>query len=375
MSPVRFNSDTKELLKVDESGVFVFTDKDTPLSLSLRNVLPSTDLSAESDNSFNARVARTPCFTLDGENIVKLSEEGVVTALKKLLEAVFSANIFGEWTRLKFHDDPRTSQLARSRLLESGVALALPNDSSSVLILRETYWQSMLAPQWYIPPSSFGFPLVYTYSAEGRRHPLRAPKPAPGTIIYKRFIPHLGENLTLRVVDPENEQDVQMFSTWQNSPRVAAAWKQTGSLEEHQAYLKKQTEDKHQIPVIGSFDENDCLYAELYWLQEDSLAPHLDNSGPFDRGFHILVGSESHRGPQRVQAWASSIVHALFLADPRTMRIVMEPRLSNTKIIDYMGSSVGFVVTKHFDFPHKRSALLELSRERFFQLAPFHYQS
>lgn len=75
------------------------------------------------------------------------------------------------------------------------------------------------------------------------------------------------------------------------------------------------------------------------------------------------------------RAWVSSIIHYLFLSDVRTQRVVMEPRLSNTKIIDYMCRAGGFVVTKHFDFPHKRSALLELSRERFFQLAPFHWEA
>lgn len=74
------------------------------------------------------------------------------------------------------------------------------------------------------------------------------------------------------------------------------------------------------------------------------------------------------------RAWLPSVLHYIFLSDARTQRIVMEPRLSNAKIIDYMCRAGGFCVTKWFDFPHKRSALLELSRERFFQLSPFHWE-
>jgi hypothetical protein len=172
---------------------------------------------------------------------------------------------------------------------------------------------------------------------------------------------------------------------------------ETGSLDAHRAYLERGTADPHQMPVFGVLAGEPFLYAELYWVAEDHIAPYVTPvaAQPWDRGFHILVGSEKHRGPHRVQcvmlcwfssegiltdthlhprAWLSSILHYLFLSEPRTQRVLMEPRASNSKIIDYMCRAGGFCVTKHFDFPHKRSALLELTRERFFQLAPFHWE-
>jgi hypothetical protein len=44
----------------------------------------------------------------------------------------------------------------------------------------------------------------------------------------------------------------------------------------------------------------------------------------------------------------------------------MEPRATNAKIIRCMSRAAGFVHTRTFDFPHKRAALLELTRDRFF---------
>jgi hypothetical protein len=69
-------------------------------------------------------------------------------------------------------------------------------------------------------------------------------------------------------------------------------------------------------------------------------------------------------------AWVPSACHYCFLDDPRTQRIVVEPKLTNTAIVSVAQKFAGMTITKWFDFPHKRSALLEVSRERFFQLMP-----
>ncbi|KZV94265.1 hypothetical protein EXIGLDRAFT_611976 [Exidia glandulosa HHB12029] len=240
-----------------------------------------------------------------------------------------------------------------------------------VLLFRDAYWQ--LAERWLRVPQTSHLPLVYTYAnaGTGARIPLRPLKPTPGTTIYERRIAHLRSTFALRVVDAGNEADVATFSSWQNSPRVAAAWRQTGTLEEHREYLERMQADAHTVPVLGSFGGEDALYAELYWVAEDHVASHVPHLDAFDRGVHLLVGSEKHRGAHHVAAWAASLAHALFLMDTRTQRVVMEPRASNAKIVRCMSRAAGFVHTRTFDFAHKRAALLELSRERFFALAPF----
>ena len=47
--------------------------------------------------------------------------------------------------------------------------------------------------------------------------------------------------------------------------------------------------------------------------------------------------------------------------DPRTRRIVAEPRADNAKMIGYMQAQ-GYARIKEFDFPHKRAALMVLER-------------
>ncbi|MEG0121380.1 MAG: GNAT family N-acetyltransferase, partial [Pseudomonas sp.] len=86
----------------------------------------------------------------------------------------------------------------------------------------------------------------------------------------------------------------------------------------------------------------------------------------YDRGIHMLVGEERHRGPHKVASWLSALVHYLFLDDPRTQRVVAEPRADNAKMIGYMQNQC-FHCEKEIDFPHKRAALMMLGRERFFE--------
>jgi RimJ/RimL family protein N-acetyltransferase len=63
------------------------------------------------------------------------------------------------------------------------------------------------------------------------------------------------------------------------------------------------------------------------------------------------------------------LVHYLFLDEPRTQRIVCEPRADNARMIQHL-QALGFAKHKEFDFPHKRAALMVLERETFFARCP-----
>lgn len=67
-------------------------------------------------------------------------------------------------------------------------------------------------------------------------------------------------------------------------------------------------------------------------MKEDRLGPLYDVKD-YDRGIHMLVGSNQHRGPQRVRGWLPSLVHYCFLDDLRTERVVAEPNNLNRKMI------------------------------------------
>ena len=187
-------------------------------------------------------------------------------------------------------------------------------------------------------------------------HPQRPAKPQGE--VYRRFDPQLGAWISLRTLDIE--LDLERFNRWQNTPRVLAFWDEGGSLEDHRQYLEKLADDPHTLTLIGCFDDQPFAYFEAYWAKEDRIAPFYD-AGDYDRGIHMLVGEQAHRGPHKVASWLSALTDYLLKDDPRTRRIVAEPRADNAKMIGYMQSQ-GYKRIKEFDFPHKRAALMVLER-------------
>jgi len=187
-------------------------------------------------------------------------------------------------------------------------------------------------------------------------HPQRPAKPQGE--VYRRFDPQLGAWISLRTLDIE--LDLERFNRWQNTPRVLAFWDEGGSLDDHRQYLEKLADDPHTLTLIGCFDDQPFAYFEAYWAKEDRIAPFYD-AGDYDRGIHMLVGEQAHRGPHKVASWLSALTDYLLQDDPRTRRIVAEPRADNAKMIGYMQAQ-GYARIKEFDFPHKRAALMVLER-------------
>jgi RimJ/RimL family protein N-acetyltransferase len=238
---------------------------------------------------------------------------------------------------------------------------------SGLLVTTETpdHYRCERTLFWQLPQPWLGQALASPYPQQmvisgGKRHPLRPVK--PWGELYRRFDARLGARISLRTVDIEH--DLARFHRWQNSARVANFWQEQGSLEQHREYLGKLEADPHTLTLIGCFDDQPFAYFEAYWAKEDRIAPFYE-SGDYDRGIHMLVGEEHHRGPHKVASWLSALVHYLFLDDPRTQRVVAEPRADNGKMIGYMQGQ-RFHCEKEFDFPHKRAALMVLGRERFF---------
>jgi acetyl CoA:N6-hydroxylysine acetyl transferase len=197
----------------------------------------------------------------------------------------------------------------------------------------------------------------------GQREPVRS---KPLGEVYRRFDEQLGAWFSLRSLDIE--QDVERFNRWQNNPRVAHFWQEEGTLQAHREYLEKVAADPHIYSLLGCFDDEPFGYFEVYWARDDRIAPFYP-VGQFDRGIHMLVGEEHHRGPAKVACWLRSLVDYLLIDEVRTHTVVAEPRADNQKMIGYM-QSIGFRKDKEFDFPHKRAALMRLDRADF--SAPVH---
>ncbi|BAN48816.1 GNAT family N-acetyltransferase [Metapseudomonas resinovorans] len=236
--------------------------------------------------------------------------------------------------------------------------LLLPGANGLLQAERSLFWQ--LPAPWLRAAQGNNYPQLMVMSPDGRRHPLRAPK-ASGEV-YRRFDARLGSWISLRTLDID--LDLERFNRWQNNPRVLEFWQEGGSLEQHRDYLQKLADDPHTLTLIGCFDDQPFAYFEAYWAKEDRIAPFYAVDD-YDRGIHMLVGEESHRGPHKVASWLSALVHYLFLDDSRTRKVVAEPRADNARMIAHMQGQ-GFYREKEFDFPHKRAALMAVEREWFF---------
>lgn len=241
--------------------------------------------------------------------------------------------------------------------LRSGLLIA--DGEGGAICRRDAFWQ--LPGPWLRGPDTTGYPVM----ARGEGAHLHRP-PKPAGELYRRFDPTLGLWVSLRSLDID--ADLERFNRWQNTPRVLAFWQEGGDFLRHRAYLEGLAEDPHVQTLIGCFDDEPFAYFEAYWAKEDRIAPFC-TPGDHDRGIHMLVGEEHHRGPHKVRSWLSALVHWLFLSDARTGRVVSEPRADNARMIGHM-QSLGFLREREFDFPHKRAALMVLDRRDFFDRCP-----
>ena len=209
---------------------------------------------------------------------------------------------------------------------ESGfnAAFMIQEENQTARLERDMFWQ--LPGDWLSQGDALPYPVTMIMDESGRRHPRRRAKPAGE--VYRRFDTGIQAWVSLRTLDIED--DLHRFMRWQNSERVAAFWEQSGTLEEHRSYLESQAKDPRVLNLIGCIDDEPFAYFEAYWTKEDRIAPYYD-AQDFDRGIHMLVGEDNHRGPHKVKAWLNALCHYLFLDDCRTTRIVSEPRSDNAQ--------------------------------------------
>lgn len=223
-------------------------------------------------------------------------------------------------------------------------------------VLRGEFYQR----PWHWLGHSPATPEATPYLAEAG-HPQRPAKPCGE--VYRRHDPRLGKTFSLRRIEPE--RDLERFVRWMHLPRVAEFWEQAWPEAELAAFVERRLLDAHTLPLIGEFDGRPFGYFELYWAAEDRLAAHYPWA-PFDRGLHLLVGEEDVRGARFVDAWLAGLSHYAYLAEPRTTRLVLEPRHDNRRLFRHL-ERLGLSRLRDFDFPHKRASLVMGRRERFFR--------
>ncbi|WP_020407108.1 GNAT family N-acetyltransferase [Hahella ganghwensis] len=234
------------------------------------------------------------------------------------------------------------------------------NVKGGLAIDRAAFYQ--IREHWLAPEVLSVAPDVRV-EVEGVSEPVPVRPQTPDTILYQRFIPELNEVFSLRRASVE--EDGERFHRWQNEPRIAEFWEYALSREELDDMLRDRLSDPHCEPLIACFDGVPFGYVETYWALEDRLGPYYD-ARPFDHGFHVLVGEVNYLGRGRTAHWINAITHYLLLLDPRTDRIMGEPRADNTRILKWIEHTAWYK-EREFDFPHKRAALLKCEKHDFFQ--------
>lgn len=239
-------------------------------------------------------------------------------------------------------------------LNRNGIWFCQNKDMQHVLS-GDMFWQTL---HLWSPSQTAIFPHHGVFDGK-IAHPLRPPKPS-GTV-YARHIPWLEGLFSLDVATLD---DLPLVHRWMNDPRVNEFWHEAGDEKRHRHYLEGMFADPHIMPLIGRFDNLPFAYFEVYWAKEDIVGTFCD-AGDYDRGCHVIVGEEACRGRDWFTAWLPSLLHFMFLDDPRTERIVQEPSSAHHRQLRNLQKS-GFSHVKSVNLPTKHAAIMSITRQRFF---------
>ncbi|KAG5636250.1 hypothetical protein H0H81_008653 [Sphagnurus paluster] len=230
---------------------------------------------------------------------------------------------------------------------------------SVIFLSRAAFWQGAGTTGyhdcgWLLSPTS-AFPLIPSFTRSEMviaSHPLRPPKPRAGKALYRRYCTAVGQTLEFVAFDIHGnaEQDgglsphMAAFHKWHNDERVNNAWGEKGNLETHREYIEGLLADPGVVPIMMSWDGELMGYVEIVWVKENHAAQHYPADaavGNWERGIHVLVGEDKFLGGGRSEIWLRSLAHYIFLADPRTDRVLGEPKESNIAIVK-AAQSAGF---------------------------------
>jgi lysine N-acyltransferase len=173
-------------------------------------------------------------------------------------------------------------------------------------------------------------------------------------------LPVLAGAWRTRVVDPDT-RDLDLVHRWMQAPHVAAFWHQAWPRERWEEELRGQLSGRHSLPVLVSRAGGDpVIYLEVYRAARDVVAK-VYPARPHDLGLHVAVGELSMTDQGLVRGLLPVLTAALFEADPRCTRVLLEPDVRNRRAIASFTAG-GFAPVGEVLLPDKVALLMVRTR-------------
>jgi len=172
----------------------------------------------------------------------------------------------------------------RDFIVQTGMGVTRPDLSPEDIALSQcAFWQGAGAPQvggWLNPTgkafmSNAPFPFIPSFTRLDQvitSHPLRAPKPKGGDVLYTRWVASMKKAITFKMVNPMDDGDVDIYRKLYQQGVGNSDWKETLSLaKDERQYLLVKSKDPHVLPLIGYWDNVPFGYFEIFWVRVSSF--------------------------------------------------------------------------------------------------------
>lgn len=147
-----------------------------------------------------------------------------------------------------------------------------------------------------------------------------------------------------------------------SAPHVEPFWAQAWPLDDWSVEISRQLAGEHSRPWMVSYEGEPRAYVEVYRVARDVIATRWP-AGPHDVGVHIAIGDPGDIGRGVGRRILRLVGDAVLDADPRCAHVVGDPAVDHQPAIRCFRAA-GFERVAEVDLPHKRAALMLLTRER-----------
>ncbi|WP_330236340.1 GNAT family N-acetyltransferase [Streptomyces sp. NBC_00566] len=165
---------------------------------------------------------------------------------------------------------------------------------------------------------------------------------------------------TIRPLDPL--KDASLVHGWVTDPKAAFWMMQDATLVDVERAYMEIASDEHHHAFLGLDGGVPVFLMETYDPAHRELAG-LYEAQPGDVGMHFLVAPTDRPVHGFTRRVITAVMAHLF-ADPRTLRVVVEPDVRNTAV-HALNEAVGFVPEGEMEKPEKRALLSFCTREKF----------